>query len=391
MSEPCSPSPPWSASTKLAVGAGLGLALIAGVWVARSALGLVAVAGLLAFLLAPAIRWTQQRLRVPRGLAILLVYLVAIVAMAVVGLIVVAATVSSIRQMDLPGMAQSVSEWLMRISEEYRVVTILGFSVDLSGIMDPLREFLTGGVSGDGGGGGFGVAPDQAIEVVLQLIGGAYFVVALVVGTVMSAVITLLVALYLNADSGRFATAAMSMVPETYLDDARRLAGRTKAIWSGYLYGQLVNSLITGFLVFVVLALIGLPGAFLMGLIMALLNMIPTFGPIIAAVPGILSALVGGSLRLEMSNVAFALLVTAIYVVVVQLQANVIAPKVMGTAVQVRPVTVIVALIVGVGVAGLLGALLAVPVVATAKTYFLYLYDKLLDRDPFERGYLHRT
>ena len=63
-------------------------------------------------------------------------------------------------------------------------------------------------------------------------------------------------------------------------------------LWRGYLYGQLVNSLITGTLVFgVSVVLLGSPGAFLMGAIMVVLNMIPTFGPILAAIPGVLAAL----------------------------------------------------------------------------------------------------
>jgi predicted PurR-regulated permease PerM len=84
-----------------------------------------------------------------------------------------------------------------------------------------------------------------------------------------------------------------------------------------------------------------------------------------------------------MPNWVFALIVAGIYVVVVQAQANIIAPKVMGKAVRLSPVVIMVSLIVGFNVGGLIGSLLAVPIVATIKEYISYLYAKLLDREPF--------
>jgi len=383
-SHPATPS--WSPQTKLVVAIGLAVGTIYALYLARGAFGLVAIAGLIAFLLAPAIRFLHERLGWPRPVALLVVYLVAVVAAVLVGLLVTAATVSSLQQMDLPGMAADVRNWLLEVTTEFRTITIFGVTVDLSGVMDRLRSLLTT-PPGDGAGGPpiIGLDPDQIGALLSQLVGGAYSVLAMVLGLFMSLIVTLLVAIYFNADSRRIHDGALSLVPAAYRDDALRVAARIKGIWTGYLYGQLVNSIITGFMVFVVLAAIGLPGAFLMGLIMALLNMIPTFGPIFAAVPGILAALVSGSSRLDMSNLGFAALVTIIYVVVVQLQANLIAPRVMGSAVQLRPVTIIVGLIVGVGVAGLLGALLAVPVIATVKTVALYLYDRVIDADPFQR------
>ena len=133
-----------------------------------------------------------------------------------------------------------------------------------------------------------------------------------------------------------------------------------------------------------VLLWVGLPGAFLMGTIMVVLNMIPTFGPILAAIPGVLSALLSGSTTWpELENYWFALLVAGIYVVVVQAQANIIAPRVMGTAVRLRPAIVLLGLLVGAQLAGLLGALLAVPIIASIRDVMVYIWRKLIDQDPW--------
>ena len=112
-------------------------------------------------------------------------------------------------------------------------------------------------------------------------------------------VVTFIIALYLSADSHRFHAALFAQVPEPYAADAERVEARIGRVWRGYLYGQLLNRLATGLLVWFVLWLIGLPGAFVLGLIMMVLNMIPTFGPIIAAVPGVLTAIALGSTRLD--------------------------------------------------------------------------------------------
>jgi predicted PurR-regulated permease PerM len=190
--------------------------------------------------------------------------------------------------------------------------------------------------------------------------------------------------MYLNADSSRFRQGVIDHMPDGYERDGYMLLMKQKRVWRGYLYGQLVNSIITGSLVFAVLWFVGLPGAFLMGVIMVVLNMIPTFGPILAAVPGILAALISGSTRWpDLEHWWFALIVAGIYLVVVQAQANVIAPKVMGTAVQLRPAIVLVGLMVGFQVGGLLGSLLAVPVIASIRDVAVYIWAKLLDKDPF--------
>jgi predicted PurR-regulated permease PerM len=190
--------------------------------------------------------------------------------------------------------------------------------------------------------------------------------------------------MYLNADSRRMHTATLVAFPPGYERDGYMMMAQQKSVWRGYLYGQLINSLITGTFVFVVLWAVGLPGAFLMGMIMVVLNMIPTFGPILAAIPGVLAALLSGSTRWpELENYWFALVVVGIYLLVVQLQANIIAPRVMGTAVNLRPAVILIGLLVGFQVGGLLGSLLAVPVIASIRDIGVYLWRKLIDVDPW--------
>jgi predicted PurR-regulated permease PerM len=101
----------------------------------------------------------------------------------------------------------------------------------------------------------------------------------------------------------------------------------------------------------------------------------------------VFAALLSGSTRWpDLENYWFALIVVGIYLIVVQAQANIIAPKVMGTAVRLRPAIVLIGLMIGFQVGGLLGSLLAVPVIASIRDVGVYVWRKLIDVDPWFNG-----
>ncbi|MEN8234029.1 MAG: AI-2E family transporter [Actinomycetota bacterium] len=381
------PSPPWSPTTKLAVAVGLVVFATIGVWLSNDALPILAVAGIVAFLVAPMVRALHRRFHWPRWLSLGFGYLVVLVVSLLLIAILAIGVSQSLAGIDFGAArdsVRSVGEWFVDWADG---LVVFGIAVDMTEITNPIRDWLAEAPPEDGVNGGIKITGDQ----LQALLGGAFnsirTVTGLITAMVMSALITLMIAIYLNAESTKLYEWIHRTVPPGYERDAALLADRTGAVWRGYIYGQLVNSLITGVMVFIVLAIVGVQGAFLMGVIMMLFNMIPTFGPIIAAFPGIIAALVGGSNQWpEMNNFWFALIVAGIYVVVVQAQANIIAPKVMGRAVRLSPVIIMISLIVGFNIAGLIGSLLAVPIVATIKEIVVYLYAKVIDRDPFLNG-----
>lgn len=378
------PSPPWSPMAKLFIAAGLALSFAVGFYMIRDVIAIGALAGLVAFLLAPGIRWLHTRARFPKPLALIVAYFAVFLGTLVFGFLIANAIVQAVVQLDPPAMVDAAREWLVEQTNELNQIEMLGITIDMSGIIDP----VTGSIEevGEGGEGTSAatITVEQALAVAGGLFGSIRTVVGLMVALVVSGLVTVLVAMYLNADSVRFHGAVTRNVPPGYEGDALVMMAKMKRTWTGYLYGQLVNSAITGTMVWLVLWAVGLPGAFFMGFVMAVLNMIPTFGPIFAAIPGVLAAFVYGSTRFEdMSHLVFGLLVAGIYVVVVQVQANLIAPRVMGQAVAIRPAIVMIGLMAGAAIGGLLGALLAVPVIASLRDVIAYIYAKLIDRDPF--------
>jgi predicted PurR-regulated permease PerM len=394
-------SPPWHHATKNVAGVAFGIALLLAIYLARNALTLVAMSGLIAFLVAPVIRLLQRRARFPRPLALVSSYLVALALVVTFGVLTVAGIAASFAEVDPAETAETLRDTTVNALVGLRTIELGDYTLDLSDVVDPAIERLedaavpgqqppddaspeaAGGTDGEAtataGGTTFTVGGDQ----VNLLLGRLLSSVQVVGGLLAALVVTFVIAVYLSADSHRFHAALHAQVPPAYRRDAERIEARIGRIWRGYLYGQLLNSLATGLLVWLVLWAIGLPGAFVLGLIMMVLNMIPTFGPIIAAVPGVLAAIALGSTRLDWGTLSFTLLVIGVYVVVVQLQANLMAPFITGAAVQMAPATVLIGLIVGFQVGGLVGSLLVVPVLGTLKELARYVFAKLVDRDPF--------
>ncbi len=373
------PSPPWSDNAKLlVVGVAFVLAIL-GVYLIRNVLAIAALAGLIAFLVAPLIRLGVKYLHIPRGIALLVAYLVVFIGTIAFGALLARSIVESVVELDPLGLVDDVRIWLLTSADANGHIVVFGLTVDISAFLDSLDSSVR-----PGDGQGAVIDANQILNYLGAGFSGVKTAVGIVAALVTSAIITTLVAMYLNADSGRIHEATLAQFPPGYERDGVMMMAQLKSVWRGYLYGQLINSLITGLFVFIVLWFVGLPGAFLMGMIMLVLNMIPTFGPILAAIPGVLAALLSGSTRWpELENYWFALIVVAIYLLVVQLQANIIAPKVMGTAVNLRPAVVLVGLMVGFQVGGLLGSLLAVPVIASIRDVAVYLWRKLIDTDPW--------
>ena len=403
-------SPEWSPHTKNIMAVALSIAALLVLYLSRNVLALAALAGLVAFLVAPVIRILHEKLHFPRVLALLTSYFAVFIGLLVVSFLMVDGVVGAVREIDVTEAEESLRSTAIDTLENVREFTIAGYTIDLSDTVDPWLEDLRGSGEKDAkqeadeskaeeskaesssdSSDGSGDAEEKRLSLdsdqLQTLFGGLTSSVSTIgsslLAAFMSGVITVLVAIYLNADSRKFRDGLRRTVPPDHLSDADNLAKKTLAIWRGYLYGQLLNSLIVGVFMWIVLWAIGLPGAFVFALMLGVLNMIPTFGPILAAIPAVLAALALGSTRLDWGNLTFAVLVTLLYLVVVQLQANLIAPFITGKAVKLSPATVIIGLLVGVQVGGLVGALLVVPVIATGKEYGRYVLAKLTDRDPY--------
>lgn len=149
------------------------------------------------------------------------------------------------------------------------------------------------------------------------------------------------------------------------------LLGRLARVWKTYLQGQLLASLLLGCMTWMLNEIIGLHWPIQLGLIAGVMNTLPGLGPILAIVPAAFVALWKGSSTLSVHSSLFVLITIAGYVGIQQLSALIIEPRLIGQHLELPPLVVLLAVLTGAALGGVLGAYLAVPVLASLREILL--------------------
>jgi predicted PurR-regulated permease PerM len=374
----------WSPTTKRSVAIVCGLVALLVLYLAQPLIPFVIVAGIITFLLDPIITFLVGRARLPRWAAVLLAYLVLLVCLALAIFYGVPALINAIRELVwyVPGLLNQAITWLKGWLTSIRTIEFLEFSADLSSIVDPILETLAGAVPSR-----MLPSPARLLDSVPSAFELASGLATAVLGTVVSAILafifTLIYSIYISLDLPKIGQAMMEVIPPAYRDEMSQLGRAIRQVWIAYLRGQLVLAIVIGVVVGLGTTAMGLPGAALLGALAGALEVLPTIGPVAAAVPAVILALIQGSSTLPVSNFVFALLVALFYWVVQQLENNIIVPRIIGDAIKVHPILVMGAVVVGASVGGIFGALMAAPVLATGRVLAHYVYCKMLGLSPF--------
>lgn len=376
---PSAASPPWSPRTKTLVLIALAIGL-AGVlaFISQSFTRLL-IAALLAFVASYPIR-AIERLGMGRGWAVLTAYVGVLVISVLVLVIGIPALIQSLSEIDWVGIAEATSIWLLEALEGARVIEVFGTTYDLSTLVDPIIEFL----SQTEPGGTIDIDLGRVIELLSSGAGVLVGIASFLVGFLVEFFTILVMALYFSIFLPSVRRGLPDLVPASHRSDVDRLLDRMWLVLDRYASGMVKVGLFIAVFTWLGLWALGVPGSFFLGAIAGVLNIIPTLGPILAGVPGTLAALVQGSERFDgLGNVVFALIVVAWYTVVQQVESQLATPRIMGGAVEMSPLTVFLGVIIGLQVAGILGALVAVPIVLVAREALRYVLAKLNDEPPF--------
>ncbi len=327
-------SDPWRLALRIVL---LTTAVVVGLWLVVMLSGVLLrllAAVILATGLAPLVR-QLHRLGLPRGAAVLLIYLAFI--LAVVGFLVLV----------VPPLVQQTAE-LVRDAPQYgaRIQQTLLDLRKRFPFLPPLDQQLAQQVTGLGEQ--IGAVLTQAF-VVLEFALGVF-------SGLVSAVLVLLITLYLIVDGARIREYFLSFVAPARRERLRRVTDRIGERMGGWLIGQVELSLVIGVVVYLGLTVLGVQGALLLAVVAAVGEAIPIVGPVLSAIPAVIVALTQSPL--------LALATAIMYLVVQQLENNLLVPKIMERAVAIHPLAVIIALIIGGELLGIGGALVAVPVAA---------------------------
>lgn len=273
---------------------------------------------------------------IPRIPSVLTIYLMVLVVIIGLFYLVVPFVVN-----ESAGILNALPNYVESIQNAGRLspTDATQFSNELSQAI-PLREFI-----------------QSAQEALAGLSGGFWQLVGAIFGGVFGFILIIVLSFYFAIEERGIEAFIKVITPVNHHEYAIDLWRRSQKKIGLWMQGQLILALIVGVLVYLLLALIGVKYAFTLAVLAGVLEIVPIFGPIIAAIPAVLIGFVQGGGGL-------ALLVGSAYVLIQQFENHLIYPLVVKKVVGVPPVLVIVALLVGGKLAGFLGILLAVPLAA---------------------------
>ena len=312
-------------------------AIIAGLYLVyrlRSVIGLFLIAIFFALAIAPAVNWLDQR-RVPRPLAILLVYLAIAGGIFGIGLLVVPPLVNGVNDLsnDLPGYVDDLrkNKTFRDYDDKYHITK------KLTEQAENLPSKL---------GDAAGTLRDVTVNVFSKFV----------------QLFSILVITFLLLMDGHrildFGYRQMSPKREARL---RKVAKDISDAIAGYVFGNLVISLAAGIVTYVTLRIIDVPFALPLAILFAFFDLIPLVG---ATLGGILVGIVVAFVSFPGGLIVWV----AVLIVYQQVENNIIQPVVYGQTVQIHPLVVIVAVLIGSALLGVLGALVAIPAAATVQS-----------------------
>ena len=328
--------------------AGLAIVGLVFAFAIRGLLGPFIIAALFALVLNPAVNRAQRR-RIPRALAVLLLY-AAIVGAAAAVILYVAPLIQA-EFSALVAQGPAIAGYFQELALKRHVVSVLGLPIDLRQAYESTVSNLPTLLAGQ---------LDSVLANVFMLVNWA-----------LQALLILLITFFLVKDAKTIRNFFESLVPRGRRDDARELAREISRMLGAYMRGQLVICSLVGAVTAIAMWLIGVPDAAALGIIAGVTAFIPFIGPLLGVLPAVAVA------AFTSQSLGKVGLVLAIYFIISTIIYNVISPKVFGDAVHLSPMLVIFAFVAGGYLAGILGLFLAVPVAAAVRILFLYLQERV--------------
>ena len=364
-------SPPWSRSTKIIVTVAAILLVLWLTYRFQTLISQIVIAAILAYIMNPIAVMIDRRTGLKRTTGILIVYL--LLALAVIGGFVALGFAAFEQVTSLIDQVPTLIEETTAVIETFTartepfVIGPISFSpsiIDLELIQNQLLSMVEPAVSQGGQ-----LVTDFATATITTL-GNMLFVF----------IISIYLAIEIPLLGER--VAGMAQMPG-YRKDAERLLREFGRSWSAYLRGQVILGLIIFVVVWLGLAILGVQNSLALGLLSGLLEFVPVLGPIIGAGAAILVAFFQPETLASMANWQFAGIVLIFMLIVQQLENNILVPRIVGESLDLHPLIVMVGVFMGSSLAGILGAILAAPVVASLKLLGIYAWRKMFDQPPF--------
>lgn len=319
-------------------------------YLSRAILTPFILAAIFAYLLNPVVSFFYHKIKLPRTISIIIIYLLIISAIIVSSVFLTRRVINESSELGdyitslietTEAQLETLPGWIRPMAEE----TLSSF--EKSKLFSPVSLFT--------------IFPEA-------------------ISRIVSLFVFLFSAFYFLKEGGKMIDRLLNFIPHNYRIEIEILLRKINSAWSGYLRGQLFILLIVSSILFIALSIVGVRFALILAIFSGFAEIVPIIGPIVAGVVAALVVLITGNNNFGLNPLTAVLIVGIIYFVVRQFQDYVINPHILGKMTKLHPLLIFFSVLAGGHLFGILGFVLAIPVVATFRIFLEYGLDKLAEK-----------
>ena len=306
--------------------------------------------GIFAYIFNPVINFITHRIKLPRTLSVLIIYIFMVALIALAGTLITRQVLQ-----ESTGLRKVTSNLMPILHDQIKQLPEwLSPEVDsLLTTVEKSRFFTSSSLITF-----FPRALSGLFGFFLFLISGFYFL----------------------KDGGRMFNRFLLAIPKEFRLDAEILFKKINSSFGDYLRGQILMIFFVSITLFIALTIMGVRFALVLAIFSGFAEIVPIIGPIFAGAVAALTVLINGQINFGLDPFMGAVVVAIIYTVVRQVQDYLVMPQVMGRMAKLHPLLILFAAIAGEHVAGILGLVLAVPVTAMIRIILGFFLDKINER-----------
>jgi len=316
----------------------------------KGVLYLFLLAFFIVYILRPIVDYFEQK-GLSRILSIIFAYVLLLFFIVLISFLFVPVIITQIRSLayHAPSYFKSVQGFVESYQNRFEVLRLPPAAIDF--IENSLTQIT-----------------DAAIKTATRLPTYTMNVFSFAANLIVVPIFAIVISFYMLKDLGAIKETAIGLIPVKYQNEVKLLVYKIDAILKGFLKGQVSLVLVTGTLSWLALLFLGVDYAFTLGAIIGLFDIVPYFGPIVGGALAVIVALFKSPIT--------ALWVVVAMVIVQQIEAVFVSPNLMGKQVNLHPLAIIFAMLIGGTLFGIFGIILAIPIAAVGKGVFYYYLEK---------------
>ena len=296
-----------------------------------------------------------EKQKISRKLSTFIVYALFVLVLILLLLLVVPEFISQLRELigQVPTFVTEIKDFIVNFFSKFKDSEI-DINTIQTNIITQLETFAT--------------------NLTTNSLSGIVNTVTKILSSSATVILGLIIGLYFSLDFDKIQNHIKNIIPKKHKEDGNKLLHELNTMARGYVSGTLFTSLVVTFLTFIGLIISGIGSPLLFAIFCGITNIIPYFGPYIGGIPTII--------------VAFSIspmcgIIATITIVLVQtVEGNIINPIIVGKATDIHPITIVLGLLVFQHYFGIIGMIIATPVIGAIKILFNFFNDKygLIDR-----------